>query len=188
MVVGVVAGCGGGSKPSSTAASDSVTLYPKTSTQAPVVTAADRAHVRRILTASVDHFAHLLALGQHALGTTQYPSATAGVAAFSDPNSAASRFRDYRSKSKAEQDLTYVTAFGKADNYYTAGNEPTQAIEAWENDMTSAATALSEWVNAAVGWQIRENSTAQLRADARKVDAALAMARREIKRVVAGRK
>ena len=70
----------------------------------PVLTAADKAHVRQILTASVDHYVHLLALGQQAIGTTQYANATAGVAAFSNPDSAASRLRDYRTKSKPESD------------------------------------------------------------------------------------
>lgn len=153
----------------------------------PVVSKADKAHVRRILTASVNHFAHLLVLGQQALGTTPYASATAGLAAFNDPNSAASRFRDYRSKYRAEQDLSYLAAFKRADSYYTAANEP-QAISAWQDDMTAAATALSEWVNVAVGWQIREKSNAQLNGAAGKVDAALARARRDISQVVAGRK
>ena len=52
--------------------------------------------VRAILTANVDHYAKLLAAGERALGSTQYANANAGLAAFNDPNSAASKFRDYQ--------------------------------------------------------------------------------------------
>ena len=53
--------------------------------------------------------------------------------------------------------------------------------------MTDAQTALSEWVNVAVGWQIREKTTAQLQATERKVQADLRRARADISRVIAGR-
>jgi hypothetical protein len=41
----------------------------------PLVTAADKAKIRAILTSSVDHYAHLLVLGEQALGSTQYARA-----------------------------------------------------------------------------------------------------------------
>jgi hypothetical protein len=152
----------------------------------PVLTAADKAHVQQILTASVDHYANLLSLGEQTLGSTQYATANVGLAAFNDPNSAASRFSAYRKKSNPEGDLSFLNAFKKADSYYTAANEPS-AISAWRDDMDSASAALNEWVNVAVGWQIREHTTLQLQAAEQKVTAALAKARLDVANVVAGR-
>jgi hypothetical protein len=152
----------------------------------PVLTAADKAHVQQILTVSVDHYANLLSLGEQALGSTQYADANAGLAAFNDPNSAASRFSAYRKKSNPEGDLSFLNAFKKADNYYTAANEP-KAISTWRDDMNDVSVALNEWVNLAVGWQIREHTTLRLQAAEHKVTAALAKARLDIAKVVAGR-
>lgn len=152
----------------------------------PVLTAADKAHVRQILTVSVDHYASLLSLGEQALGSTQYADANAGLAAFNDPNSAASRFSAYRKKSNPEGDLSFLNAFKKADNYYTAANEP-KAISTWRDDMNDASVALNEWVNFAVGWQIREHTTLQLQAAEHKVTAALAKARLDVANVIASR-
>jgi hypothetical protein len=151
----------------------------------PVVTASDKAKVSQILSASVDHYAHLLALGESALGSTQYATANAGLAAFSDPNSAASRFRDYRKRSNPEGDLSFLNAFKQADRFYTAANEP-NAISTWRDDMDTATVDLNEFVTLAVGWQIREHTTTQLQASERRVDAALAKARSDVAAVVAG--
>jgi hypothetical protein len=152
----------------------------------PVLTAADKAHVQQILTASLDHYANLLSLGEQALGSTQYASANAGLAAFNDPSSAASRFSAYRKKSNPEGDLSFLNAFKKADNYYTAANEPS-AISTWRDDVNDASVALNEWVNVAVGWQIREHTTLQLQTAEHKVTAALSKARLDVAKVVAGR-
>jgi hypothetical protein len=152
----------------------------------PVITAADKAKIRAILTASVSHYQHLLALGEEALGRVQYANATAGLNAFSDPNSAASRFRDYRKNPNPEADLSFLAAFKKADNFYTAANEPA-AISTWRDDMGTATSDLSEWVNLAVGWQIREKTTAQLQSAADKVARDLAKAQADVTAAVADR-
>ena len=152
----------------------------------PVVTAADKEKVNVILTANVDHFAHLLTLGELILGSTQYPSASAGLAAFSDPNSAASRFSAYRKQQNPEGDLSYLAAFKQADSYYTAANEP-PSIGTWHDDMGLVGTDLDEWVKVAVGWQIRQNTTAALQAAERTVETALAKARRDVVAVIVGR-
>lgn len=152
----------------------------------PVITAADKSSIRAILTASVNHYAHLLVIGEQALGTTQYANGAAGVAAFNNPDSAASKFRDYQQKYKPASDESFNTAFEQADRYYTAANEPT-AITTWRNDMITATSDLSSWVQLAVGWQIREHSTSQLQAAERAVVSALARARRDVDRVIAGK-
>lgn len=152
----------------------------------PVITATDKEKIRAILTASVSHYQHLLALGQQALGGVQYANATAGLNAFSDPNSAASRFSAYRKNPNPESDLSFLAAFKKADNFYTAANEP-DAISTWRDDMGTATSDLNEWVNLAVGWQIREKTTAQLQAAADKVTRDLAKAQADVTAVVAGR-
>ncbi|MHB8620396.1 MAG: hypothetical protein ACYDAG_12630 [Chloroflexota bacterium] len=150
------------------------------------LTEAQKAQVRAILTASVDHYQHLLATGKQALGTTQYQDAIAGVAAFDDPHSAAARFRDWRKSSNAEADISSDTdAFPKADAFYTAENEPTNELEAWRGDMQDAQGALSDWVNIAVAWQVRDRTTAQLVTAEQKVRDALARARKDIDAVAA---
>jgi hypothetical protein len=151
----------------------------------PVITAADKEKIRAILTASVSHYQHLLTLGQQALSGVQYANSTAGLNAFSDPNSAASRFSAYRKNPNPESDLSFLTAFKKADNFYTAANEPA-AIGTWRDDMGTATSDLNEWVNLAVGWQIREKTTEQLRAAADKVTRDLAKAQADVTAVVAG--
>jgi hypothetical protein len=152
----------------------------------PVITASDKAKISAILTSSVDHYQHLLTLGEQVLGTTQYPSAIAGDNAFNDPNSAASRFSAYRKNPNPENDLSFLTAFKRADNFYTAANEPA-AISTWRDDMDTVSTDLNEWVNLAVGWQIREKTTAQLRAAETKIERDLDKARTDVSAVVAGR-
>lgn len=152
----------------------------------PVITAADKAKISSILTASVDHYQHLLTLGEQVLGSTQYSSAIAGDNAFNDPNSAASRFSAYRKNPDPESDLSFLAAFKKADNFYTAANEP-GAISTWRDDMGTVSTDLNEWVNLAVGWQIREKTTAQLHAAEAKIERDLAKARADVTAVLAGR-
>ncbi len=152
----------------------------------PVVSATAKAKVRRILTGSVDHYAQLFTQGKQALGTTQYASASAGLAAFKDKNSAASRFSRYRMTSKVERDVTYLTAFARANHFYTAANEPT-AISTWRDDMGSLTTDLDHWVSTAVDWQIQQKSTAQLLAAESKVHHALLRARLDAARVVASK-
>lgn len=152
----------------------------------PVVTAADKIKVSQILMASVAHYQHLLELGKAALGSTQYTSGTAGLAAFGDPNSAASRFRDYRKMSNAERDLSFLTAFKKADDYYTAANEP-NSIGSWRDDMSTATSSLNEWVSIAVGWQISGQTTAELNVAEAKFNRDVSKAQADISAVVAGR-
>lgn len=153
----------------------------------PVITAAEKTKIQAILTTNVSHYQHLLDLGKQALGSTQYATAIEGDAAFSDPNTAASRFRDYRSSSNAERDLSFLSAFKKADDFYTAANEP-DAIGTWRDDMSNLQGDLIEWINVAVGWQIREKTTAQLDAAEARVTRDLAKARADVTAVLAGKK
>ena len=150
------------------------------------ISAQTRAKVTRTLVASVAHYANLLHRGETILGNAQYASGMAGDAAFNDPNSAASRFSTYQTRSNPTGDLSFLNAFDRADSYYTADNEP-NAISAWRDDMSLATSALSEWVDIAIDWQIRDRSTADLQRAERKVTAALAKARGDIARINAGR-
>lgn len=142
----------------------------------PKLTAAEKSAVRSILLGSANHYASLLAQGRQALGTTQYPNSQAGLAAFSDPNSAASKFSAYQKHVNPANDLSSLQAFKKADSYFTAANEPA-AISQWQNDMSNAQGDLGTWVQDAVSWQIKEISTTKLQADLAKVEKDLAQAR-----------
>ena len=143
------------------------------------VSAHAKAKVAAILSASVAHYAKLLRQGMTILGNTPYPDATAGLAAMNDPKSAAARFRDYRKHPGPETDTSSEDAFGRADRFFTADNEP-KAMTTWREDMLQAQSDLSIWVNVAVDWQIRSKSTAQLRAAENKVLHDLQSARRDI--------
>ncbi len=152
----------------------------------PVVTAAQKALVRQILTVSVIHYKQVLALGQKALGTTQYANGTLGLEAMKNPNSAAARFRDFRAKWNPSDDVSFIAAFKKADRNYVAGNEP-PSISSWRNEMSNVSFDLSNWVSVAVAWQIRSRSTAQLNAALRVFEADLAKASAAINLVVVGK-
>jgi hypothetical protein len=115
----------------------------------------------------------MLSQGQQIIGPVPYPNANAGLAAFNDPNSAASRFSAYRKHPDPESDESYLAAFQRADHFFTAANEP-QAIGTWRDDMGQAQSDLYRWVSDAVSWQINEISTSKLQADAAAVTADLA--------------
>jgi len=152
----------------------------------PVLSSEDKREVRSVLTASVDHYLHLLRLGEQALGETQYASAMEGLEAFEDPNSAASRFSDYRKRYRPETDLSYEDAFSKADKYYTAANEP-RALERWRYDMTKMTELLYSWPDFASAWQIGKHTTAELQAREAKIELQLLKSRHDIDMVIAGR-
>lgn len=127
------------------------------------LTSAQKQQVQDILHKNMMHYQQLLSGGKAALGTTQYADGTAGLVAYGDPTSNASQFRDWRKSSHAEQDVSYLDAFKQADAFYNADNEPA-AISTWRDDMGTAQSDLVQWVNVAVGWQIRTNTTDELHA------------------------
>jgi hypothetical protein len=147
----------------------------------PIISAATKKKIRGILMASINHYAALLAEGERILGSTQYANATAGLDAFSDPDSAASRFSAYRKSPNPENDLSFTSAFEKADRYFTAANEP-HAISDWRDEMIQAQGNLAHWVTDAVSWQIKEISTSKLEADASTVRNDLARAEIDARR------
>jgi hypothetical protein len=127
--------------------------------------------VRTILTASIKHYQDAMTAGKKALGTTQYADAFEGLAAMDDPTSNAAKVRDWRSNSQIEEDVSYLDAFGEADAFYNADNEPA-AIADWEFDMGDLTAAINQWIQTAVSWQISEVTDAELAAaDAAVTDA-----------------
>jgi len=176
VVVGAIAGALNPSKPANQASPPPVSVPAATHAAPP--TAARRAFARRILLASVDHYQHLFAQGQAIIGVHQYSGAFEGLAALSDPTSAASRFRDYRQHPNPESDQSFQQAFARADHIFTADNEP-QAISDWQADMSDLTSGLSVWINEAVEWKIQEIPTAKLDAAASSVRTGLAQARRD---------
>lgn len=142
----------------------------------PKLTAGQRSQVRSILLESVAHYEAEFAAGKEALGSTQYPNAYAGLAALKEPNSAASKFSTFRKHSNIENDLSYQSAFERADHIFTAANEP-HAMEAWRNAMERAWSAIIPWVNDAVSWQIGSVSTSKLQSDEGAIESSLAQAR-----------
>lgn len=176
--------------------SPAISARPATPTTTPVaqptptpeakLTAAQKRQVRRILAGATDHYAAPLTQGQAALGTTQYSDPYAGVAAFDDPNSAASRFSSWRKTSGAEQDVqTYMNAFTAADAFYNAKNEPIDAITSWRDDISQVQADLIQWIQTAVGWQITEKTSADLQSSVSTFQKDLSKARADIEAVIA---
>jgi hypothetical protein len=123
---------------------------------------ADRAKVVAILSDNNKHYADIFKQGQDILGTQQYPDGQAGLNAMEDPNSAASKFREYQKSPNPCGDFTSNDAFKKADAYYNANNE-TNGIRSWQNDSSPLSSDLCQWVHKAVDWQISSITTAQLK-------------------------
>lgn len=174
-VAAFVAACGGGG--TGTAAVHGKSKSPRSTTTIPSATTvtrpggaqklgdATKTQVSSILQTALDHYVTAWKQAQDILGSTQYADANAGIAALGDPNSAASRFSSWRKSSGLEQDVnTYLNAFGKADAFYNAKNEP-QAIGSWRDDMGQLQSDLAQWVTDAVGWQVRSTSDVQMSQD-----------------------
>ena len=158
-----------------------------TATSAPTpvakLTADEIDQVRSILTASIKHYQDAWAAGKKALGTTQYADAFEGLAAMDDPTSNAAKVRDWRSSSQIEQDISYLDAFGEADAFYNADNEPA-AIADWENDMGDLSTAINQWIQTAVSWQISAATDAELAAAEAEVNAAAKVVQAHVDKTV----
>jgi hypothetical protein len=66
---------------------------------------ADNIKATQILSENTNYYAQLFATGKAALGTTQYADAFAGLDAFNDPNSAASKFGVFRTDTCLKNDI-----------------------------------------------------------------------------------
>ena len=107
--------------------------------------------------------------GKAALGTTQYSDANAGLAAFSNPNSAASKFSAWHRTFLAQQGSlsdqpinAYKTA---SDCYYHSHLPEPDAIANWRDDMGSLFSDIGTWGSDAVDWQVKGKTTTQLNQD-----------------------
>jgi hypothetical protein len=139
-----------------------------------------RNHAAMILRTAVDHYARTFARGQAIVGTTQYPNATAGLAALENPNSAASRFAAWRKSTGIERDVsTYMNAFHKADAGFNASDEPA-SISQWMQDTGTLQADISHWIYVVVSYQISEASQADLDAAAATVRADVKTARHDV--------
>lgn len=175
-------GCIGTALATHSGATNTPATIPSSSTKPTAVkqvATPDVKQVRAILNASIMHYQQLLAQGKSVLGTYQYASASDGVAAFNDPHSSASRFSAWRKSSNAEQDLSFIDAFKKADAYYNADNEP-DAITTWQSDMGNVQSDLAHWVQDAASWQIQTVSTDTLNADEQTINKDIAAAHNDV--------
>jgi len=122
--------------------------------------------------------------GKDALGTTQYAGGSAGLQAFSDPNSAASKFSAWHRTFLAEQpslgDLS-IKAYGAASNCYSTANltEP-DALSNWDDDVNGLLSDIGIWGNDAVDWQDQGATTAKLDQDETKISSDLATVQQDI--------
>jgi hypothetical protein len=149
-----------------------------TPTPAPTSTPQDLAQARSILLASIDHYEQQFEEGKATLDKP-YADTFAGLAAFKDPYSSASRLTDWRSsRFPGGADLSMIDAMARAGAFVSADNEPANnALEEWREAMFDADGATTDWWNVAVKWQIRTGTSAQLAAAEQQVRDALEHAR-----------
>lgn len=144
------------------------------------LSASQKQQVLSDLNSGLSYYVNTWHQGQQILGTTQYTDASAGLAAMSDPNSAASRFSAWRQSTKIEQDVsTYIDAYNKSDAFYNAGNEP-QALSDYLNDMGTLQADISQWVTDAVGWQIQTTDNATMAQDVQTINTDIAQVQSDI--------
>lgn len=122
--------------------------------------------------------------GKTALGTTQYSDANAGLAALSNPNSAASRFSAWHRTFLAQQGSlsdqpinAYKTA---SDCYYNSHLSEPDTIANWRDDMGSLFSDIGVWSNDGVDWQVKGKTTAQLNQDEAAIASDLATVERDL--------
>jgi hypothetical protein len=157
---------------------------PASAATARMLSAAEISQVQSILTASLKHYQDAFAAGRKALGTTQYVDAVAGIAAMDEPTSSAARFRDWRTSSQIDQDISYLDAFDQAEALYAPGSGPA-ALQDWQNDMGDLTGDIGQWVALAVSWQINQVSDADLVDAAKAVTDAFALVQADVSAVVA---
>lgn len=158
---------------------------------------AQKSQVQAVLQANIDHYEQLLAAGKAVLGTTPSSDASAGLTAFNDPNSSASQFRDWRSQSNAEQDVSYLQAFKQANDIYLAvmgsssgsvtkwENDTSTTLTNWQDDIGNVQADLAQWVQVAADWQISSKTAADLAAAEQKVNSDLSKTRQDLQQLLA---
>jgi hypothetical protein len=170
FVIGTISGPGSNNNNNNNNKGVAAATSPSTSQSRPAassrkISAAQKQRVSAILGRGLAHYVNTWNQGQQILGSTQYADGSAGVAAFNDPTSAASRFSAWRQSSGVEQDVaTYLNAFKQADAPYTAANEPS-AMGDWRDDMSQLQADITQWVTDSVAWQIRDKTDAQIASD-----------------------
>lgn len=142
---------------------------------APSAVPKDSTKTTRILDASVQHYADLLASGQKIVGHTHYPNMAAYGEAFTDPKSPAAQFAKFRESPNPESDTTYLDAEQQAAAAY--GGDHGGTLDKWQNDMAKVRSDLGDWVATAAEYQQGAATQATLNGAATVVGRDLAQAR-----------
>lgn len=153
------------------------------STSVPVL---DTQKVITELTTSTDYYSQLLATGKQALGTIQYPNATAGLSALNDPNSAASKFSSFRTETciKNDPSVNAMNTYRSVSDQYTVAKvQSPDALDNWNYDTNTVVSDICAWASVAADWQISKVSSAQLKVVEQKVSDDLVKARLDMQTV-----
>lgn len=156
---------------------------PVASTSVPVL---DAQKVLAALTASTDYYSQLLATGKQLLGATQYPNATAGLAALNDPNSSASKFGSFRTETciKNDPSVDAMNTYRSVSDLYTAAKaQSPDALDNWNYDTNTAASDICAWASTAADWQISKVSSTQLKVAEQKVTTDLAQVHKDLTQI-----
>ena len=122
--------------------------------------------------------------GKEALGTSQYPNASAGLQALTVPGSAASNFSAWHKTWTAYEPSFYdsiVKAYSAASDCYSGSSqtEP-DALGTWRDDMAQLDSDIATWASDATDWQVSGKPTAQLTKDGSNIDADFALVQKDL--------
>jgi hypothetical protein len=173
------------SSPSVAPSAEPSSLAP--STAAPVVklTAPQKEQVKSILLNSVSHYETQLARGADILPETPYPNAGAALAAYSNPSSPASRWREFGQANGPFKDFSYMEAEKQARAVYPDVASMPDALSDWSSEMNEMSSAWADWFFVANDWQTSSASDSELQAAEKDVRDALARARSTVGAVIA---
>ncbi len=162
--------------------SATVTQAPQTVASTSVA-ALDAQKVVATLSASTDYYIQLLATGKEALGSTQYPNATAGLSALQDQSSAASKFSAFRTNTCIKNDpaANATDAYRTASDIFSSAHaQSPSTLDDWNYDTNTTASDICAWASVAVDWQISKVSSAQLKVAEQKVVTDLSQVRKDL--------
>lgn len=122
--------------------------------------------------------------GKQALGTTQYPNASAGLQAMTVPGSAASNFsgwhKTWNSQEQSLYDLIVKSYSTASDCYYNSNQTEPDVLGNWRDDTAQLDSDISAWGSDATDWQVRAKPTSVLTQDEANISADLTAIQKDL--------
>ena len=120
-----------------------------------------------VLAAANAHYRTVFVQGRVIVGTARYIDDMAALSATKDPNSAAARFGEWRKTTGIEQDMSYLDAVKRAQDF---GADPA-ALAGWRDDIATTQRDIVAWVRIVPDYEFGEKEQADLDRAAATVEA-----------------